>query len=188
MPRSKLFSEVKTGDVFAFRGTALHSRLIQLWTRSVYSHVGFALWVKADGVSRLCILEALEPIGVRLHPMEVYLDQCNRQGVGVDWYTISDPTVNRDKIAAFALSKWGKRYASPFQFVRSFFAIGKVLRRWFGLPANRDAERFFCSQLCAEALRYAGCHPDTVLPQEPALTDPGAITQYPCLQRKGSIQ
>jgi hypothetical protein len=178
---------IRTGDVFAFRGTALHSRLIQLWTRSVYSHVGIALWVQADSTRRLCVLEALEPVGVRLFPMDVYLELCRRQGVLVDWYTVTDPTIDRDKVAAYALGQWGKRYCSPLQLARSFGWCGRRLRRWLGLPAEREPERFFCSELCARALRHAGYVPDEADDLEPALTDPGAVTLSPCLQRKGAI-
>lgn len=187
MKYQHIHNKIQTGDVFAFRGTALHSRIIQLWTRSVYSHVGIALWVKADSLERLCILEALEGVGVRLHPLDICLQQCSRDGVVVDWYTVTDPTIQRDKIAAYALAQWGKRYASALQFARSFGWFGSLVRRWLGLPANREPERFFCSQLCAAALLHAGYQADAADATEPALTDPGAVTLYPCLQRRGVI-
>lgn len=185
--RDTALGEIETGDVFAFRGTNWVSRLIQFWTRSVYSHVGFALWVKADSVERLCVLEATEPGGVRLFPMDVYLSTCAANGTQIDWYTVVDPNVNRDKIAGYALSQWGKRYASLRQLSHSFGGIGTLLRTLLRLPARLDPDRFFCSQLCAEALRYAGCEPDSGLPSDPALTDPGAVTRYPCLQRRGVV-
>ena len=40
--------QIDNGDVLLFRGSLLHSRIIQRWTRSVYSHVGLALWIRTD--------------------------------------------------------------------------------------------------------------------------------------------
>src|SRR5262245_40923397 len=109
IPNMKLHDalpHIRTGDVFAFRGTALVSWVIRLWTQSLYSHVGIALRVKADSLERLCILEATEPGGVRLYPMDLYLEQCRHSGTLVDWFTVTDPHIDRDRVAAYALQQW----------------------------------------------------------------------------------
>lgn len=180
---------IRNGDVFLFRRSpSLFGRLIRLWTQSPFSHVGIALWVQVDGTRRLCILEALEGVGVRLHPMDRYLEECQRQGCLIDWYQVTDPAINRDRIAGYALDQWGARYAHPLQFVWSWGRLSTRLRRWLGLTADTDPERWFCSELVAAALKHAGYVPDSDLDLDPAETEPGMVALFPCLQRRGAIE
>jgi Permuted papain-like amidase enzyme, YaeF/YiiX, C92 family len=169
---------IRTGDVFLFRGRSLFAYLIKLRTRSVYSHAGVAIRVKANGLERVCVLEALEPFGVRLFPIELYVDR----GEEIDWFQVIDTTINREAVAAYALGQWGKRYAIR-QLWWSFSRVARLVKKlWSPHP---DPDHFFCSQLVAEALRHAGFQADENL--VPIETDPGAVARFTCLQRRGTF-
>src|SRR5262245_6218186 len=171
---------IRTGDVLLFRGTGLCAWLIKVRTRSVYSHAGIALRIQANGTEKLAVLEALEPLGVRLYPLEQYL----KRGERIDWYQLNDPAIVREEVAAYALRQWGKPYALRtlwWSFSRLAWVLRKLLH---GRPAT-DPERFFCSQLVADALKHAGFRADEdVIPIE---TDPGAVGRFVCLQRRGEL-
>lgn len=168
-----------------FRGRRLFSRVIQLRTGSPFSHVGIAHWIKSDGVQRLAVVEALEGVGVRLHPLSEYL----ARGILIDWWAITDESIHREKVVSWAMQRWGKRYASPWQLARSFGFLGKLLANWLGLPTKVDADRWFCSFFATSALRNGGWAPEegdplVPLPEQAA---PGDLTLFPCLQRRGTL-
>jgi Permuted papain-like amidase enzyme, YaeF/YiiX, C92 family len=179
---------IRDGDVFLFRGTALHSRVIEWWSRSRFSHVGIAWWIHSGEFRRLVIIEALEPGGVRVFPMDTYLEQCARQKCQVDWYAITDTSIDRQKVVAHALSKWGCRYASWRQFLISFGGLTPWIRGRLGKPVlTVSPDRFFCSQLAAEAMYAGGYVPDEVDERLPVGTDPGEVSLFPCLTRRGPL-
>ena len=147
---------IQDGDVLAFRGTRLFSRLIKLWTRSRVSHVGVSCWMHG----RLTVVEALEGVGVRVYPLSRYV----AQGSHIDWYQVDQPeddvvdhgTLDRQKIVAFALSKWGLRYASPWQFLRSWGWVSRRIAQRRGLSSDTNPNRFFCAEWVWAALRAGG--------------------------------
>ena len=178
---------IQDGDVLAFRGTRLFSRLIKLWTRSRVSHVGIACWMHG----RLTVVEALEPGGVRVYPLSRYVGR----GCEVDWYQVDQPAtdvmthgaLDRQEIVAFALSKWGLRYASPWQFLRSWGWLSRMIAERRGLPADTNPERFFCSELALDALRAGGYQGEGY--EKPAAeTSPADVIELPCLRRRGRLE
>ena len=170
---------IRDGDVLAFRGTRLFSRLIKFWTQSRVSHVGIACWMH----KRLTVIEALEPGGVRVYPMSRYVSR----GCRVDWYHLVSPDLNRQQIVAFALSKWGLRYASPWQFFRSWGWLSRWWANRRGLAADTNDARFFCSELVLDALRTGGYKGEGY--DKPASqTSPGDVIELPCLHRRGSLE
>ena len=178
---------IQDGDVLAFRGTRLFSRLIKLWTRSRVSHVGVACWMHG----RLTVIEALEPGGVRVYPLSRYVSR----GHDVDWYQVNQPTtdvlshgaLDRQKIVSFALSKWGLRYASPWQFFRSWGWLSRKIAERRGLPADTNPERFFCSELALDALR-AGGYQGVGYDKPSAETSPADVIELPCVRRRGRLE
>jgi len=172
---------IGNGDLLFFRGRWLHSRFIQRWTKSVYSHVGIALWVHADGRERLCVIEALEGHGVRVFPLREYLER----GEAIDWFAIVDATIDRDKVAGWALDKWGLQYASARQLFRSFVTL--PICTWLGLPTRIDRNRWFCSYYAAQALRSGGWRPALDDHVAPELAAPGDVALFPCLHRRGPL-
>jgi len=173
---------VKNGDVLLYRGTKPHSRFIRWWTQSVYSHVGMAIWVESPpGHKRLCVIEALEPGGVRVAPIEHSIEGCQ-----VDWYPIDPSQTNGDDAVRYCLSKWMQRYSAPRQFLRSYSLIWSHIARYYGLKADVGYNRFHCSELVTAALVAAGYN-DHECPEPPRST-PGDVALYTCVHREGRIE
>jgi len=63
--------QLRTGDLIFCSGTYLFSRIIQWFTRSVWSHVGIVY--RDDSLQRIFVLESETAIGVRLVPLSKYL-------------------------------------------------------------------------------------------------------------------
>ena len=135
--------DIKDGDVLAFRlvSRSLFSQLISIVTRSRVTHVGLAVWYR----DRLCVLEALEGKGVRLHPLSMLL----ATGRDIDWYQLDAHDNRRMVIISRAFTHWGKRYASPLQFLRSWGVITSALCNWLHIPIDTNGDRFFCSEFIA---------------------------------------
>lgn len=183
MDYAQVRSQIATGDLLLFRGRRLFSRVIQWRTQSVFSHVGVAVWVSVGASRRLCVLEALEGYGVRLHPLSLYL----RRGQWVDWFRVTDPAIDCEQASAWALDQLGTRYASLWQLARSFGVVG-LLKRCadaLGLPTKVDQDRWFCSCFASQFLLSGGWQPDEDV--DPSLTPPGEVALFPCLQRRGVL-
>jgi hypothetical protein len=63
--------ELKTGDLIFCNGNYFFSRLIQRFTKSVWSHIGIVY--KDDALDRVVILESEKLYGVRFAPLSKYL-------------------------------------------------------------------------------------------------------------------
>jgi cell wall-associated NlpC family hydrolase len=70
-PYEAVRANLRTGDLVFCSGSYLFSRLIQRFTRSVWSHVGIIY--KDDNLERVFVLESETQIGVRLAPLSKYL-------------------------------------------------------------------------------------------------------------------
>ena len=170
--------KIRNGDILAFRGNRCFSWLIKFRTLSRVSHVGIAIWFN----NRLCCLEAMEGSGVRLFPVSKFIDD----GDWVDWYELYDESVSREQMVKYGLTCWGKRYASIWQFIRSWSI---VCRRYFdkSLAApDTNQERFFCSEFVMAALKEGG-YSGEGYERPPARTSPGDIVELPCLHRMGRL-
>lgn len=167
---------VRDGDVLAFKSKGFWSAAIRLRTESRISHVGFAIRVR--GI--LCALEARERQGVRIFPLRRYAEDPSYE---VDWYRLRAEEFNlqRASVIEAALEQWGKLYASPWQFVRSFGRIAEPLADYLGVPKSVNPDRFFCSEFVLQCLRRASYlgNPQ-YLPEQAA---PGDIVELDCLER-----
>lgn len=172
---------IETGDLLFFRGRLLHSRFIQIWTRSVYSHVGVAVWIEVGPIRRLFVVEALEGKGVRLYPLSRYISD----GADVDWFAVTDQTFDRKKAASWALAQVGLKYASPWQMLRSFGLITKWVCDSLGLPTKIDSDRWFCSCYAVRLLMAGEVQFDEHV--DPSLTPPGKVALLTCLHRMGAL-
>lgn len=171
--------EIRTGDLLAFHGTSLWSRIIRLRTSSRVTHVGFAYWFG----ERLCVWESKERIGVRLSPVSVYLRQ--HPTARVDWYSLVDRDVSRPALVDFARQHWCAAYAPWWQFVRSWGLLASRLADRLGLGDDVAPDRWHCSEFVMQALREAGYRgPGYVA----ARTQPGDLIELPCYQRVDTIQ
>ena len=68
------------GDILLCSGSATFSKLIQRATNSIFSHVGFVMWLRS--IDRLMVLESVESVGVRTVPLSNYLGDYNGTGSG----------------------------------------------------------------------------------------------------------
>jgi hypothetical protein len=166
--------QIKDGDVLAFRldRLSIFSQLISLVTRSRVTHVGFAVRYR----NRLCVLEALEGKGVRLHPVSIII----ATGRDVDWYQLQAADNKRMVVVARAFNHWGKRYASPLQFLRSWGVITSALCDWLRIPIDTNEQRFFCSEFVHRCLK-----PKSI---EAAKMAPADIIELPELKRMGTLK
>jgi hypothetical protein len=185
MKLAQVLPEIRTGDVLLFRGHSLFSYLIKVRTRSVYSHAGIVQRIRTNGHDRVWLIESLEPFGVRLYPLERYI----AAGESIDWFQLTDQSINREKIADYAMQAVGDLYAirgllAHFTILGHFLSRLKFMAK-LSARANRR-EKYFCSQLVAAALAHAGFHPDEGL--VPIETDPGAVARFTCLQRRGALE
>lgn len=116
--------------ILAYRGKSVISRLIQLQTRSVYSHIAIEL----DNGS---VIEAWAKGGVTIS--DSYSTQ-HTPGTVVDVFKINT-TYAPDNVHDFLMDQIGKEY--------DFISIMRFLFRRKA-PING---KWFCSELCAAAFR-----------------------------------
>lgn len=179
MEYSLVRSGIQNGDVLAFRydPKSFFSQLISFRTRSRISHVGICVRF----YDRLCVVEALEGRGVRVFPVSTIL----KKGRTLVWYqTVVPISINRFDVSEAALSHWGQKYASPWQFVRSF----GLLTRWIcdRLKIKRDTndKRFFCSEFVVTCLQEAGIE----INEDPAMMSPADVIELPCIIQRGVLE
>lgn len=131
------------GDLLCFRGRGLVSGLIRLLTASRYSHVGLVHLFEG----RVYCLEAVG-IGVRLCLMSELL---KRYAGGIDYFEVQGAVeAQRRGAVGFGFQQLGR----PFDYrgIARFLAL--VL---FGArERTRPDQRWFCSELVAEAYRRQG--------------------------------
>lgn len=174
MKLAELDQKARVGDLVFFSGRAPYSWLIRLWSWSQWSHVGVVVYAANDdnGITAQ-IVDSLEGTGV--HCLSLMAWGRSRGRVAVGRVELSEDT--RLEVARYVSSKRGCKYASPWQFVRSFSLLWSRLHRLFGLPDDQDPTRYFCSELVAEALLHAGLS----LPKHPSDMTPGDVAGLPFL-------
>lgn len=176
--------DMRDGDLVLFEGSGFWSNAIKFRTLSRVTHVGIVVWVRGH----LCVLEARERRGVRVFPLARYLGV---PGLKVLWYELlaDQYGIDRQKLISEALTHWGRRYASHWQFLRTWGLISRRIADLLELPDDTNAERFFCSEFVVGRLQTAGFdHRDFYPhPTDPATWSPGAVGFLPCLQLRGLI-
>jgi hypothetical protein len=89
-------SDIKSGDIIAFSGSGIFSKLIRRFTGETYSHVGIA-WIVG---SRIFIVEALDGRGVVMRPLSEI----------TPFYHLQNKIEFTDAIESSMLSKIGMKY------------------------------------------------------------------------------
>lgn len=190
---------IKTGDVMLFRPPTVPrpgrllgwflSWFIGLRTHSLYSHAGAILRIKVNGHTIVSIIEATMFNRVRVIPLIECLGECAAEGYAVDWFSIVDHKVDREKMADYFASRWHKRYA----FSQLFWAYswpGKLLRKLGIGPATMPTDLDYCSELVVAAAHHAGW-----VPPEGDITDrpadqmpPGLLALANFIHREGTVK
>ena len=128
MKYSDIRSKIVSGDLIAFEHHNPASRLVQVTTRSAYSHIAIA-WVVSD---RVYVFEAVQPL-VRIYPLSKLAPfyWCN---IGKDL---------NQKALNFLNSNVGARY-SLVDCINAF------------LGETTDDDKWQCAELCRQAKRLNG--------------------------------
>ena len=179
MDYSLVRDDIQNGAVLAFGyiRKSFFSQLISLVTRSRISHVGIVIRF----YKRLCVIEALEGRGVRVFPISMLL----KKGRKIVWYQTRIPVgLERFSICEYAMKHWGKRYASPWQFVRSFSLLTKRICDRLGIQVDTNEERFFCSEFVVDCLSESGLEINAVA----AEMSPADVIELPCLLQRGVLE
>jgi len=185
-------ASIKDGDVLLFEGRRLFSWGIKLATRSRYSHVAIAAHVDFvdDQPPILCVLEALEGVGVRMYPFCRYMLNCENEQCPVHWFTINEtwaPKIDRQAVVRYAVKMQGFPYAPWWQFAIGASWIWKQIRKLRGEPLTAPGEWFHCSRLVMQALQDAGYDGEEVETVPPGMVSPGWVSELRCLRQVGQI-
>lgn len=73
-----LREQICSGDILLCSGKSMFSNLIQLATKSIWSHIAFV--IRLDVIDRIMVLESVESIGVRSVPLSSYVKDYNGTG------------------------------------------------------------------------------------------------------------
>ncbi len=108
---------IKNGDVLLCSGSGIFSTIIQQFTDSIWSHVGFIL--RLDEIDRIMVLESVENIGVRTVPLSKYLNDYDSKGhpypggIAIIRHREFESRVNREalkRLSQFAVDLFGYPY------------------------------------------------------------------------------
>lgn len=148
------------GDLLLFKGRSPISLFIRFWTTSPYAHVGVVVWHEGSPH----FVEARLGHLVTMRPVEDALSWSDCP----DWYRI-DPSfhmlgdgsvvergIDRAAVAIRAKSFVGKKYASFWQFVRSFSSLTSRILDAIGFRSDVDPCGVHCSDLSLECLKFGG--------------------------------
>ena len=117
IPYPDLRNQIKDGDLLLCSGTAVFSKLIQQATSSIWSHVGFLMWLPT-APPRLMVVESVESVGVRSVPVSSYMTDYCGTGTGYPGRLLvarhsdcADHPLTREFVN-FAVDRFGWPYAN----------------------------------------------------------------------------
>ncbi|HRG79249.1 MAG TPA: YiiX/YebB-like N1pC/P60 family cysteine hydrolase, partial [Cyclobacteriaceae bacterium] len=146
-------NSLKTGDLIFCSGNYTFSKIIQRFTKSVWSHVGIVYY--DTGMDRMLILESEKLYGVRLAPLSKYIKDYhgkNKPYKGVIAVARLEPELDVEVIKkgiGFGMDELTKPY-DDWEILRIAFRIlFKVGRR------VRD-RKYICSELVQACYHQAG--------------------------------
>jgi hypothetical protein len=146
-------AELQTGDLVFCSGSYLFSRLIQRFTRSVFSHVGIVYRDAALG--RVFVLESETGIGVRLVPLSKYLRDYHgrrRPYRGEILVARIEPPIDEARLRQ-AVSKGLDELTRPYD----NFEILRIAARILLRVSRRSHDRkYICSELVELCYRHVG--------------------------------
>ena len=119
--------------ILGYRGRSVTSRLIQIQTRSEYSHIGVML-------SSGAVIEAWQGTGVRQIPFPLH---GHSKRTRIDVFDVT-PDYREDLVELFLRSQIGKRY--------DYSSVLRFITRRDAL----DNDKIFCSELAELAFQSGG--------------------------------
>jgi hypothetical protein len=146
-------NELNTGDIILFSGRALFSRIVQIGTRSPWSHIGIvvrfttpfdfvALWesdITIGGV-QLTNLSAR----IKKYKGQVVVRHLEGTSLGINEINIFHAVREELKLRPYQVNK--------FEMIRAAYDKGL----WLAKAQEKDISSLFCSELVAETLQRIG--------------------------------
>jgi uncharacterized protein YycO len=156
--------ELKTGDLIFCSGDYTFSKLIESFTKSVWSHVGMIY--KDETLGRILVLESEKMYGVRLAPLSKYVKDYhgkNKPYKGqiaiAKLQPLPDTQVMNNAIS-FGLDELTKPYDNS-EIIRI------ALRILFQIGKRKRDKKYVCSELVYECFAKAGI---TFIPKDRMIT------------------
>ncbi|MCX6208440.1 MAG: YiiX/YebB-like N1pC/P60 family cysteine hydrolase [Bacteroidetes bacterium] len=145
--------ELKTGDLIFCNGNYFFSRLIQRFTKSVWSHIGIVY--KDDALDRVVILESEKLYGVRFAPLSKYLRDYhgkNKPYKGKVFVARLNQNISQieiNKTISFGMDELTKPYDN-WEIIRI------AIRILFKITRREKNRNYICSELVQECYKQAG--------------------------------
>lgn len=177
-------SQIKDGDVLLYKGkgfirSGFVATLVQIVTRSEYSHAGIAVWWN----KRLMVIEAVRN-GVIVNPLSLSL---KRYQATVEWYSCNEEIISDEKrreMILFAQEELGKSFAVflAFWFMIKILFIGR-----FGESDRFQREkRYYCSEFVSNVYTCVGL--DLKKERSDRYMSPDDIAHSHLLRLRGVLQ
>ena len=152
-------NQIKSGDILLCSGNAIFSKLIQRATNSIWSHVGFVIWL--ESINRLMVLESVETIGVRTVPLSSYAKDYNGSGKGyagdilIARHRQFNPA-NINQLSKYAINLFGY----PYDTDEILKIAARVGMKAFGYtsqsPDIQSQRAFICSEYAYDCYESVG--------------------------------
>ncbi|MCF7798132.1 MAG: hypothetical protein K9N11_09255 [Lentisphaeria bacterium] len=156
--------KLQNGDVLICSGSGLFSTMIQQATGSVWSHVGFIL--RLDSISRVMLLESVEPLGVRTVRLSKYLENYSNNGkpypggLAVIRNRNFAQLINPSKLtglAKYAIDLFGYSYdKDEIAKIAARILASKVLFTKKQMKKIAPDREFICSEYVARCYEHVG--------------------------------
>lgn len=140
-------NELQTGDLIFCSGNYFFSKLIQKFTKSVWSHVGIIY--KDEKLDRILVLESEKLYGVRLAPLSKYVKDYhgkNKPYKGKVIIARVNATTDYKQAISFGMDELTK----PYDNVE---VIRIAIRVLFGITRRETNRNYICSELVQECFK-----------------------------------
>lgn len=146
-------SNLKTGDLVFCSGNYFFSRIIQRFTKSMWSHVGMVYY--DTSLDRMLILESEKLYGVRVAPLSKYIKDYhgkNKPYKGLITIARIEPELNPQEIKkgiSFGMDELTKPY-DDWEILRIAFRI------LFNIGKRVNDRKYICSELAQVCFQQMG--------------------------------
>ncbi|MFY7964535.1 MAG: YiiX/YebB-like N1pC/P60 family cysteine hydrolase [Chitinophagaceae bacterium] len=146
-------NDLQTGDLIFCSGNYFFSKLIQKFTKSVWSHVGIVY--RDEALGRILILESEKIFGVRFAPLSKYLKDYhgkNKPYKGKIVVARINPQISITLLQN-AISYGMDELTKPYD---NWEVIRIGIRTIFGITRRENNRNYICSELVQECFKKAG--------------------------------
>jgi hypothetical protein len=153
VPYETIRNTLKTGDLVFCSGNYFFSRIIQRFTKSMWSHVGIVYY--DTSLDRMLILESEKLYGVRVAPLSKYIKDYhgkNRPYKGIIAIARIEPELNLEEIKkgiSFGMDELTKPY-DDWEILRIAFRI------LFNIGKRVKDRKYICSELVQVCFQQMG--------------------------------